>query len=247
MKNIDPKQEALSQGDPTPSANSLPEGRKRAKAPWLFALLGLLIGLAIPSGRFLKWQGNSAPAAVVHQGQIIASYRNDFQAEKPKPGWHYYWNQRSPVGDTNGYAELFWNETLYVADSSGALPGPAPARFLRLSPSGGHPGQGFAQTQGLGDAEFAAIMAFTVPESGEYCITNSFIVRKAGEKSGQVDVRVFVNDHEVGETLYARARQGVSFDRELGRLSAGDTVYVAVGPDEVDLNDSFDLDFSIAR
>ena len=47
--------------------------------------------------------------------------------------------------------------------------------------------------------------------------------------------------------VFCRSREGVSFDRELGRLSAGDTIYVVAGPGDTDVNDSFDLDFSIGR
>jgi hypothetical protein len=39
----------------------------------------------------------------------------------------------------------------------------------------------------------------------------------------------------------------VSFDRLLGRLSGGDTIFVAVGPGETDSDDAFTLDFTIAK
>ena len=58
---------------------------------------------------------------------------------------------------------------------------------------------------------------------------------------------VFVNDRDIGPELYCRSREGVSFDRDLGTLAAGQIVYVCVGPDETDLDDAFDLDFDLTR
>src|SRR5947208_943422 len=125
------------------------------KKPWLLAMAGLLVAAAIAACLFL-WK---RPAAVlpVNERIVLASFRGDFQPENPKAGWHYYWNQRSPVGDTNGYAELVWNGSLYGADVSGNYPAPPRARFLRLTSVGGHPGHGPAQTQGA--EEFAVIIA----------------------------------------------------------------------------------------
>ena len=84
-------------------------------------------------------------------------------------------------------------------------------------------------------------------QPGQHWLTNSVLARRAGFKDGSLHVRVFVNDNEIGQSTECRTRDGVPFDRALGSLSNGDTVYVAVGPHEVDVNDGFDIDFSIAR
>jgi hypothetical protein len=97
------------------------------------------------------------------------------------------------------------------------------------------------------DEERAVVMAFTVPKAGRYRLSNSFLSRQAGRRSGQVHLQVFVGDREIGAGLYCRSREGISFDRELGMLAAGNTIYVSVGPDETDVDDSFDLDFTITR
>jgi hypothetical protein len=128
------------------------------------------------------------------------------------------------------------------------VPAPNPAHYLRLSDVGGHPGNGPAQTSSRGiDHEHAVIIAFAVQESGGYSVGHSFISRTAGGKNGAVRLQVFVDDRNVGADIFCRSREPMPFDRELGRLPAGTTIYVVVGPDETDVNDGFNLDFSIER
>ncbi len=229
-----------------------PLPRSHVPRAWLFIAVGIAMLLAIPA--FLTfWRvfpgAPAETAASAHEASIIASYRANFQPEHPKAGWRYYWNANGPVGDTNSYAELVWNGTVY-ATAEAELPAPPPARYLRLSGTGGHPGQGPSQTGSVGiHYEHAAIIAFTVPASGSYIIEQSFLSRHAGPKSGGVTLQVFVGDRPAGPEIFCRSqtRDGVAFDRELGRLSAGETIFVAIGPGETDLDDSFDLDFSIGR
>jgi len=71
--------------------------------------------------------------------------------------------------------------------------------------------------------------------------------RHGGTTAGDIDLRVFVNDREVGVPLRCASADGLSFDRELGKLSTGDAIYVAVGPNGGNWADTFDLDFSVAR
>jgi hypothetical protein len=42
-------------------------------------------------------------------------------------------------------------------------------------------------------------------------------------------LQVFVNEHEVAPDIYGSTREKISFDRELGRFAAGDTIYVSWG------------------
>ena len=58
-------------------------------------------------------------------------------------------------------------------------------------------------------------------------------------------VRVFVNEQSTGPELICKSKEGEPFDRVLGELGANDTVYVAVGPNGMDTNDQFDLDFTL--
>jgi len=181
------------------------------------------------------------------QVTIIASFRADFRPEQPAPGWRYYWNENGPVGDTNGYVQLVWNGERYAATDM-PLPAPPPASYLRLSSRSGHPGQGSSQRSAFGsDDECAVIIGFTVPEAGRYALTHSFISRHDGAMNGSVHLQVFVNDRDTTAEVYCRSREGIPFDRELGTLAAGDSIYVSIGAGETDKNDSFGLDFSISH
>ena len=85
------------------------------------------------------------------------------------------------------------------------------------------------------------------PEAGHYLIRDSFITRQEGGRGDQVHLRVFVNSRDTGSDVYCRSMEPTSFDRELSRCAAGDTIYVCVGPDETDYHDSFGIDFAIGR
>jgi RNA polymerase sigma factor (sigma-70 family) len=179
---------------------------------------------------------------------IIASYQGDYQQTSPSKGWRYLWNAGGPVGDSASYASLQWDGRRYSPMSPPAYPGPAPVRYLRLTEAGGHPGQGMDQGQEVGNSlDRFVIAAFTVTEAGEYWITNSAVWRNDGAMNGSVELRVFVNDREVGPLVQCEVREHLLFDRALGRLSRGDTIYVGVGPNKMDTNDSFGWDFAIAH
>jgi hypothetical protein len=156
------------------------------------------------------------------------------------------WNPTAPLEEQKAYAPLQWDGQRYTSGNS--YPGPTPVHYLRITELGGHPGHGSGQAgrEGNNIAHYA-IYAFTVPASGPYAITGSRISRTAHTLGGQLDLRVFVNAREIGPTVICRSRDGLSFDRPLGKLSRGDTIYVAVGPGETDSDDGFGLDFTIAR
>ena len=172
----------------------------------------------------------------------------DYVEGKPTNHWRYLWNANGPIGHASNYVDLVWNGLNHTAFETTERPQPPPAHFLRIARGSGHPGQGFGQGHEVGNAEERfAIIGFSVLETGDYWLTNSVVARQAGLKNGGLHVRVFVNDNEIGPSTECRTRDGVPFDRALGTLSNGDTVYVAVGPHEVDVNDGFDIDFSLAR
>ena len=234
--------------DTTEQPPALPQPRHRRL--WLLVALCLVMLLAVPTFFAVRWfsaASRSSPTLLDQEPSFIASFRADFSPEHPKAGWHYSWNATGPVGDTNSYVEMVWNGALY-ATTEFPLPAPTPARYLRLFNTGGHPGQGPSQTGSRGiHHEHAVIIAFAVPAPGSYVIGHSFISRHAGPKNGGVHLQVFVGNRDTGTELFCRSREGVPFDRELGRLSTGDTIYVIIGAGETDLDDSFDLDFSIGR
>jgi hypothetical protein len=197
----------------------------------LFQVAGILL--------YVRWQ--SRPPV------IIANYRADFQSETPKPGWQYLWNAAGELGHASHYAALVWNGSAYNLDGA-PNPRPMPAKYMGLdNKGGGHPGQGHAQHGGVGnETDRYVLAAFTVPAAGRYFITNSSLRRHDGESKGQVLLRVFVNDTEVEPGFTCDSKEPQPFDRALGQLKASDTIYVGVGPDGMDYNDSFAWDFSIA-
>jgi hypothetical protein len=222
----------------------------RSSSIWLLVVLAAALLLALPTFLAVRWffaGSDPASKARPNEPSIIASFRGDFRPEHPGPGWHYYWNANGPIADTNAYAELVWNGT-YYATSESPIPGPPPAHYLRVSHVGGHPGHGPSQTASLGiDYEHAVIIAFGVPGPGHYLIGQSLISRNAGAKGGTVRLQIFVNDRETGPDVICRSREGAAFDRELGQLSGGDIIYVVVAPGDTDVNDTFELDFSVGR
>lgn len=220
----------------TPETSSAPAvGRKTT--------VSVFIGSVLVVGALNYFLFRSFSPAFHPRGVVVAAFRADFRPDKPKEGWRYLWNAKGPIGHATNYAELRWNGTLYAADDTLPFPNPPPARYLRVTEGGGHPGHDPAQGPDL--HESSVIAAFTVPNGGRYWLTNGFIARPSGARRGSIHVQVFVNDVKMGQSIYCSDRDGISFDRELGPLSAGDTIYVVIGPNEVDFEDGFDLDFAI--
>jgi hypothetical protein len=224
------------------SVESPPRPQPSPRRVWLFILLGLAIVLLVSTFVAGTWFVISRRSHAAETSKVIASFQADFQPEQPRQGWHYYWNENGPVGNTNAYAELHWDNNHYVANE----PVPPSGRYVQLSNRGGHPGQGAAQNI-RDDNEHAVVIAFTVAEAGRYVIRDSFLLRNDGPAGGAVHLRVFINDREVTGDLYCRTREKLSFDRELGKLAAQDIIYVCIGPGETDYHDSFTTDFSIGR
>jgi len=102
--------------------------------------------------------------------------------------------------------------------------------FPYLGSTFAHPGGGISN--GEAQQRFA-ISAYTVPESGVYSITNSLVARNSPNGDG-IEVSVHVNDQPVTQLLsLGTAPNGTSgdFNTNLGQLTAGDTIYVGIGPD----------------
>jgi hypothetical protein len=221
-------------------------GLKRVWRIWVVASIAVVIALMIPSYFALKWVLSSAraPQAPGTRGPsvVVASFLADFQPQQPKQGWHYYWNDNGPTGNTNSYVELRWASKHYVAPDPIAPAG----QYVQLSNRSSHPGRGPAQNI-QDDNEHAVVIAFAVAEAGQYSIRNSFISRNDGGAGGSVHLQVFVNNREVVPDFYCRTQEKTSFDRELGKLAARDNIYVCIGPGESDYHDSFMIDFSIGR
>ena len=176
----------------------------------------------------------------------IADYNVNFQGPVPATGWKYQWNSGGVIGNNANYTNLLFAAADNRYDSNGlpGLPDPDPAAFVLLNSTGGHPGRGSAQAGGL---DRYAIASFTVTESGDYAITDSFVnsIDLAGNGG---DVFIHVNSGGVlGRYFFTANGQNFNFDTFLGALNAGDTIFVGIGPNGADGNDSFAFDFSVTQ
>ncbi|MEO0895428.1 MAG: PA14 domain-containing protein [Bacteroidota bacterium] len=187
-----------------------------------------------------EWILNMDEEAVSTGAGLVANYRSDFGA--PGNGWLYLWNGTGPIGNDANYQALQWNGTVYDGDGvNNGFPDPGSA-WANLSGIGGHAGQG--TTQGQVDPRYV-IAGFTITNTGTYTIENSYVNDANAGCGNGADVKVFVNNSEVFSQVIANGGS-VNFDMNLGSLSVGDIVYVAVGPNGTeDFCDGFEMDFDL--
>ena len=225
--------------------------------PWRF-------GIANPSASSWRWPMDglidevavwdttlsAAQVGQLHQlytgdGLIpVADYHDDFQGPTPAAGWQYLWNQGGPIGDAANYVPLLWDgSTRYDSDGAAGVPDPPPGGYVFLGPTSGHTGYGTAQSSNTIDR--FAIAAYTVALAGEYAITDGSLMMTSGGRTVGTDVlelRVYVDD----ELHYAETDvDATTFYLWLGSLDAGQTIYVAVGPQGSHDSDSFRVDYTI--
>ncbi len=180
----------------------------------------------------------------------ISGYQSNFQGGAPADGWTYAWNPKGKVGKSSGYVSLQWSEAEQVYNTTGGItqaPGPKSHNddYLNLAFYSGHPG----------NKKYLPMVGYTIQTddgAGYYRIADSLIYMPNYSlipKEDGLGVLVYVNDRQIGPS------QGVSengwlanFDRELGQLSVGDTIWVMIDPLKNQLDDSFRaFDFSIQK
>ena len=130
-------------------------------------------------------------------------------------------------------ATTVWNGTTHHDD------------YLQLTAGGGHPGQ----------PGYLPVVGYTIQADdgeGSYRISDSSIQKTDGIKSKKEDglgVLVYVNDTLIGSaTSVSTSGLLANFDRELGELSVGDTIWVLINPLSNQNYDSFKgFDFSIEK
>lgn len=214
---------------------------------------------------------------------IIADFSADFPAsslgsgqpfngnETPAEGWSFLWNPAGTLGNSAEYTRLVPNtvNTFPSADGGGIFPmftkignvafnskGQGWFQYGRIAKTSIHPGRYVA------GKDYRAIIAYTIQadEEGEIRIANSSLAkhRVDGFTTNGVDLDVFVNDQRVG-TLRKDGFESLTaadFNGSLGKLSAGDTIYVTVGNNgddgqgSHDVYDAFDactIDFQLVR
>lgn len=188
---------------------------------------------------------------------VVGVFREDFRSSSPLiSGWQYLWN--SPAGWSVGssgdlksgsiaarsaYRPLVSNGEFWTADGDSAGGNNDPSGFIRISDTGGHVGQSAAAA---GERDRYAIVAYTVDADGLYAIENSY-VNMVTESGDGVELLVFPGESEAILRRTVTSVSSSDFDLEIGFLSAGQTIYVAVGPSGNASFDSFEYDFEIVR
>lgn len=196
---------------------------------------------------------------------VITTFQGAMQPGTTAAGWSYLWNSGGTVGDPTHYTPLVATTDPYLfydKDGVAALPRPDPGAYVYLgliSPiypdlsgyfgrPGGHPGLGSEQA-GSGGIERYAIAAYTMPVGGPTQITSGQLINADISEDG-LSLRVYLNNNPVPllDLVTAAGTKGAAlpFGVDLGVLSPGDTVYVAVGSRGNHTRDSFVLEYGIS-
>ncbi|MEL6131996.1 MAG: PQQ-dependent sugar dehydrogenase, partial [Bacteroidota bacterium] len=188
------------------------------------------------------WIMNMDPATGVGTaaGAIVADFQADFQGSAAPPNWEYLWNAGGPIGNEANYAPLVWNGNWYDSDGVPASTDPTDLAHGSIKPTGGHPG--WADDQSAFDRY--VIVGYTVPYSGEYVLDNTDLTNNNAACGDGVELRVYVNN-SLRHTVLVGNGATESFYVNFGLMTAGDKIYVAVGPGAHDYCDGFDMDFAV--
>ncbi|MBI1368018.1 MAG: hypothetical protein GC162_05125 [Planctomycetes bacterium] len=201
-------------------------------------------------------------AASLANAANIADFRDDFSGTAFPTGWQYLWNapldwngssssdaSTNPLGTSANYVALNPVSGTWRADNDTLNNNGFPADFLLLTSTGGHPGRGSTQSDGIGNnQDRAPIAAYTLQagDAGPVYLTNTLLQGTNPTHTGTLRALVYVNDTLVVNKVQT-ALAPISFDAALGNLNVGDTVYVAVSPDGADGSDGFALDFTLSH
>jgi hypothetical protein len=179
----------------------------------------------------------------------VGDFTSEFQAGSPATGWRYVWNPTGGVNPAN-FSSLLWSDMAYAYNTTGAatpVPGSKSHKddYLTLTAAGGHPGKD----------NYFPIAGYTIQAedgAGQYRIADSSIRKSDSVVSPKEDglgIRVYVNSSRIGSILNVSTNgQTANFDRDLGHLNVGDTVWVMIDPLKNQNYDSFTgFDFSILK
>lgn len=181
----------------------------------------------------------------------VGSFAGDFQSGAPAAGWKYLWAATGKTGNASTYQPLKWSGAVGAYNTTGGATqvwsgGKGHVDdYLSLGAAGGHPGQ----------PNYNIISAYTIqPDDGAglYRIANSSIMKTDSTVSAGEDglsLAVYVNNAIIGSSMTVPTTgASLNFDRELGQLAIGDTIYVSLGAGANQNYDSFkNFDFTIQR
>jgi hypothetical protein len=180
----------------------------------------------------------------------VAGFKADFQSGGPAQGWKYMWNPTGKIGDASKYAALKWSSSAGVYNTTGGATTVWNGKthnddYLMLSSDGGHPGR----------PGYYAITGYTIQSddgAGVYKLLGSSIMKNDSVKTGDedpLDLLVYINNTRLGSVQsVSTTGAAFSFDRDLGSLAVGDTVYVMIGAGKNQYYDLFKgFDFTLQR
>ena len=168
--------------------------------------------------------GVSALAA--GEGKILAAYGDAASKETLPPGWNFYWNANGSQEDTKGYAPLTFDEKAQkygVMDETGAFRADRPNcdRYFTTSLMRDKDGKALfliASYKMQNDSE------------GEIWINNGNM-RSTFVPEGNI-LEIYLNDELKSKEMIKKDRFAQVFQKKLGKLKKGDTIRVALGPEE---------------
>jgi len=180
---------------------------------------------------------------------VIASFTADFTPGAFPTGWQYMRNT-GPIGTSPGYVPLVWDagNSIYSVNGTG-LPDPGPpVDWTSMAADWVHPGTGLDEDS----YEHYLVLAYTIQsgEAGAIDLVDGSLYgydpAGAGGNSNGWEIVILVNSAAVGSPLvFPWSMSPSAFQRSLGDLAVGDTVYVALGPNGSQLYDSAKLDFTL--
>jgi hypothetical protein len=180
----------------------------------------------------------------------VGGYQTDFQEGTPAEGWQYVWNPKGKLGKSADYVPLLWSESAQAYNTTGGATMVPDKKthhddYLSLTSDGGHPGL----------KKYMPMAGYTIQAedgAGFYRLVDSSIQKNNStlvKKEDGLQVLVYVNDTMIGdEQSVLTDGLMTNFDRTLGALNVGDTVWVMVDPLKYQYDDSFiGFDFSIQK
>jgi hypothetical protein len=179
----------------------------------------------------------------------ISKYREEFQPNAPAEGWTYAWNSNGKLGNSDNFSPLVWSDVANAYNTTGAATTVSGKKsndddYLQLHANWGHPGQ----------QDFMPIVGYTIQDEdgeGVYRLVDSSLQKTDSTKSKGEDglgVLVYLNDTLLGSTDVSTNGATANFDRQLGNLSVGDTVWVMIDPLNSQSYDAFtNFDFSLQK
>ena len=180
----------------------------------------------------------------------VASFQSNYQTSTPATQWTYQWSNDGSIDNVSNWAPLSYRGNwAYFRNTTDGYPSQSAFRYGMLNGTGGHAPGASGQTYPDGSGSITndqyVIATYTTESAGDYQLLNSEITFGSSGSDGG-DVRVYVDSQLVYSTSVSNQTL-TSFDVDLGTLSAGQDISVAVGPGVSDGSDGFTMDFDIAK